>query len=310
MNRREFLKCAGSVASVTAAGAETLRGARANQAPQYYNPARLYHVGISSWSFRNVFASTREKTFRLPGPMMTLLDFPQIIADRYQVHHLEFCSLHFAAAEPHYLGQLRREISRARARLVNIQVKTPELKTGGGLSDHNLSIRGTAVAVVKKWIDIAHTVGAESLSAGPGSINAVDLNPALDSFRQLSVYGRRRRVNVLIENHPGVEPVKIIDIIRQVDSRTLGTLPDFSNFPNPTARAAGLALLFPDALNLCHAKGISFNVQGDETTFNFKQCIEISKRYRFRGIYSVEFEGPGNPYRVVQDVINELIRYL
>ncbi|MGH9398559.1 MAG: sugar phosphate isomerase/epimerase family protein [Terriglobia bacterium] len=312
MNRREFLSSAGSMASlVAAAGTTGLWAARTPRAPQYYyDPARLLRAGVSSRSFRNFFASTREKTFRLPGPMITLLDFPGIISDRYQVHHLEFASPHFATTEPEYLAQLRKAIGRARSRLVNIPVKTREITMGAGLSDHDPSVRDAAVAAVKKWIDVAHDIRSDSVSADPGSINGADISPTLDSYRKLSAYGRLRRVDVLIENHQGAEPGEIIDIVRQVGGRTLGALPDFSNFPNPAARARGLELLFPRALTVCHAKGISFDGQGNETTFDFKQCVDISRRSHFRGIYSVEFAGPGDPYQGVQHVINELIRYL
>ena len=49
-------------------------------------------VSISTWSLHNYFQATREKDFALPGNMLALLDFPEMIADRYKVHNLEFCA--------------------------------------------------------------------------------------------------------------------------------------------------------------------------------------------------------------------------
>jgi sugar phosphate isomerase/epimerase len=308
MERREFLARCAAIASGAAAhlGAAPLRAASA--APQYYDTAKLIRVGISSRSFHNSFASTRNQDFDEPGPLMTLLDFPGIIADRYEVHRLEFVTLHFASTEPGYLIQLRRQLTRAHSRLVNIDI--PEPDTGGGLSGRDPSGRSAAVEAVKKWIDIAHQLGALSVRADPGEINPADLSPTLLSYRELCSYGRLRRVDVLIENRQGMEPGTILDILRGAGGRTGGALPDFGNFGDQAARAAGLEVLFPRALTVCHAKGVSFDAAGDETTFDFKRCIEIAKRCHFRGIYSVEYEGLGDPYQGVQNVVNELIRYL
>lgn len=85
-------------------------------------------------------------------------------------------------------------------------------------------------------------------------------------------------------------------------------LPDSGNFADATTRARGLALLFRHALTTCHAKGLEFDGQGSEGRYNFPACVEIAKRAQFRGAYSVEYAGSGEPYRGVQDAINELLR--
>lgn len=307
MERRRFLAGYAGLATVAAAqaGLGKLLGA---PAPQYYSAAKLLRVGVSSWSFRNYFSSTRVEDSRAPGPMIVLLDFPEIIADRYQIHHLEFAAAHFASRESAYLAQLRRQLGRARSRLVNIDI--PSANDGGGLSDRDPSARRAAVEAIKQWIDVAHVLGGASVRANPGAINPADLSPTLASYRELAAYGRLRRISVLIENEAGLDPGSLIDIVREVGSRELGALPDFDTFSSPAARAAGLDLLFPHAPAVCHASGVSFDAGGNETTFDFKGCIEIAKRLRFRGIYSVEYGGTGDPYQGAQHVINELIRYL
>lgn len=240
---------------------------------------------------------------------MTLLEFPRAIADRYEVHHLEFSSLHFDSVEIAYLEQLRREVRRAGARLVNIQVGSQELETGGGLSDRDPAIRGTAISEVKRWIDAGRGAGAQAVSVDPGVVNTADLSPVIDSFRVLTAYARVRRVALLIESRRAA-PKDIVEIISAVGGGHLGALPDFAAFSTPAARAAGLALLFTHAPVLCHASGVSFDRRGDEITFDFQQCIQIARQRRFRGVYSAVFSGPGDPYQGVQHVLNELIRYL
>ena len=118
---------------------------------------------------------------------------------------------------------------------------------------------------------------------------------------------------MIIENHGGVgseHPEQLVKLFKSVNSRYLGALPDFGNFPDAETRARGLSLLFPYAPTICHAKGLEFDAQGNEMKYNFPSCIEIAKHARFSGVYSVEFEGEGDSYQGVQNVINELLRDL
>jgi sugar phosphate isomerase/epimerase len=61
---------------------------------------------------------------------------------------------------------------------------------------------------------------------------------------------------------------------------------------------------------VCHAKGLDFDASGNETKFDFPKCIEISKKAGFKGIYSIEYEGAGDPYVGVQRTLDELLKYL
>lgn len=311
MKRREFLaRCSAAAGlAVVAGGAPVAVAAASSGAPQFYNTAKLFRVGVSSWSFRNYFSSTRAPGFDAPGPLITLLDFPQIVADRYQIHRLEFAAAHFASRESAYLVQLRRQMERARSRVVNIDVPG-ETEAGGDLSSRDPAARHAAIAAVKQWIDAARALGAPAVSTDPGAVNPADLSPTLDSFRDLTAYGRLRRVDVLIGNRAGLDSGNIVDILREAGGRGAAALPDFAQFPDAAARDAGLEILFPRAPVLCHASGVSFDAEGNETTFDFKSCVEMAKRFRFRGIYSVVYEGTGDPYQGVQHVVNELIRFL
>jgi len=85
---------------------------------------------------------------------LVLMDFPELIVDRYKVRNLEFAAPHFASLEPTYLDELKGKLVRAGARLVNISVDIPELQQGGGLSDPNAEVRESAITASKKWIDI------------------------------------------------------------------------------------------------------------------------------------------------------------
>ncbi len=310
MKRRDFLSRAASLGLGAGFARRTPASTQRHRVPTYYDTRKLYRVGVSSNSFRNYFPATRSKRFNLPGPALALLDFPQMMADRYEVHNLEFLAAHFASTEAAYVIELRRQLGRLRSRLINIQVDGPELNSGGGLSDRNPAVRGAAVDAVKKWIGVARSLSARSVCAGPGNLNPADLTPTVEAYRQLVAYARSREIHILVENREGLEPDEMLTVIRGVGGYFIGALPDFGGFANEAARVAGLRALFQHAPALCHAVGAAFDEVGNEKAFDFQGCLEISKQLRFRGIYSVDYKGTGDPYQGVQNVINELIREL
>jgi hypothetical protein len=56
------------------------------------------------------------------------------------------------------------------------------------------------------------------------------------------------------------------------------------------------------AFTVCHAK---LNAR-----FDFARCIKISKEVGFKGVYSIESGGQGDPYEAVRKVLDELLKYL
>ncbi|HKS95023.1 MAG TPA: sugar phosphate isomerase/epimerase family protein [Terriglobia bacterium] len=318
MKRRDFL-----TRFATAAGASLLGAAAAEGVVQHPQgrrhgarrrvPDRFTRLGISSWSFHDFFLSTRDQDSTLPETRIVLMDFPEMIADRYKVHNLEFVAPHFASLEPLYIEELKGKLLRARSRLINIPVDIPGLAQGGGLSDPDPQVRIVAVVASKKWIDIAKALGGRSVRCDPGKLNPDDLSPTIESYKELAAYGRSKGVAVLIENHGGVgseHPDELLRIFQAVGGSFIGALPDFGNFPDQATRERGLPLLFPYARTVCHAKGLEFDASGNETKFDFAKCMEIAKHAGFKGVYSIEYEGSGDPYDGVQKVVDELTRYL
>jgi len=315
MLRRDFLSLlAGTpLAAGFLNSAQARRGASQGHASRQSSGDKRERISISTWSLHNYFQSTRENDFNLPGAMLALLDFPEMIADRYQVHNLEFCAPHFASTEPAYWVELRSRLIRTRSRLINIPVDIEEIWTQGGLSDPDRKVREAAVAASKKWIDIAAKLGSRSVRCDPGKMDPQHLGPTVESYKALGAYGQSKGIKVIIENHGGVgseHPEELVSLFKRVGTTLLGALPDFGNFPDEPTREKGLPLLFPYAHVVCHAKGLEIDASGKETKFDFPKCVAISKRAGYKGIYSIEYEGPGDPYEGVQKVLDELLNCL
>src|SRR5262245_16164519 len=154
MNRRDFLtKIAGGAAFASWAGTKNaipLLALKPGDASTTLRADKRSRVSISTWSFHNYFPSTREKEFNLPVKTLALLDFPGMIADKYNVHKLEFCAPHLASTEQSYLQELKDRLAKAQSRIVNIQVDIDEISTKGGLSDQDNTVREKAIKGTKK----------------------------------------------------------------------------------------------------------------------------------------------------------------
>ncbi|HUY14173.1 MAG TPA: TIM barrel protein [Terriglobia bacterium] len=315
MDRRDFLVRWGQAAAAGLMGGTDLAALarRRRRVVHHYVPGPRSRIGVSTWSFHRFFVTAKTKGTIPYNQQLALLDFPGMIAERYKVHNLEFAAPHFASTEAAYVTELRNQLVRAHSTLVNIPVDIDELWTGGGLSDPNPVIRNAAIGEVKKWIDMAHTLRGRSVRADPGKFDPQNPAPTVESYRQLVAYGKPLGIFVLIENHAGIGyqfPDELANLIKRVGSPYLRALPDFGNFLDETTRLRGLRLLFPLAISVCHAKGLKFDAQGQETQFDFGECVAISRQLGFKGIYSVEFEGPDDPYAGVENVVNELAKYL
>lgn len=294
MNRRHFLAAAASV-PLLRAGKRSASQAR---------------IGISSWSFHNLFTATRDTDAPKPSAPLAALDFPDMIASRYDVHELEIVAPHFESTGMTYLAKLKARLAEARSRIVNIPVDIPDLEQGGGLSDKDPMVRDRAIAACMKWIDVAHEVGAASVRCDPGKMDPADPGPTVTSYHKLGAYAASRGLKVLIENHGGVgseHPEELVRIFRLAGTG-VGALPDFGNFPDEATRKRGLPLLLPYASTVAHAKGFEFDGAGNEKRFDFARCVAQARAAGFHGVYSIEFEGPGDPYDGVGKVVAELQR--
>jgi sugar phosphate isomerase/epimerase len=314
MLRRDFLaRLAAGAASVGlgrsgspfADVAQTHAGATAS--------AKLERIAISTWSFHNYFRATRRSDSNLPGPMLALLDFPEMILDRYKVHHFEFCTTHFGSTEPAYLREIKSALVHTRSTIVNMPVDIKECGREGTFSDPDRKKRRAALEAVKPWVDVAHTLGVRSVRVGPGKVDRKNLARTAESYQALAVYAQARGVHVMVENHGGFgaeHPEELVKLLKLAGPGRIGALPDFANFPDEPTREKGLRMLFPYAPTVCHAKGLEFDADGTEKGYDFPQAMAIAKKAGFRGVYSIEFDGPGDPYAGIQKTLDELLKYL
>ncbi len=311
MNRRRFL--GQSAAGALACGLGTKLGwARSSPGGGSSEAETRKRLGVCSWSHHGFFPRTRPKDFKWPGEMLDLRRYPELLVDRYKVHNFELCNTHFESSEPSYVRDLKAAIRKVHGTVFSMPVDYEADWQGKGLCDTDDAQWKREIEERKKWIDIAAELGAQAIRPNPGgTVETTDLSRAIAAYKALGEYGKSKGVKVLIENHGMVagKAENIVAIIKGAGPDWVGTLPDFGNFPEAD-RYRGLELMFPYAKTSAHARGLKFDENGDETEFDFKRCLEISRKGGFKGVYSAEFAGPGEPFEGTQKILDELVKYL
>ena len=259
---------------------------------------QLERVCVSSWSFHTLFERNNGNP---AAPLMDVRDFPEMIADRYHVHNVEIILPHFLAAEPSLIRDFKGRLEKAHSRLVNMPLDYGQLWNKPALSSTAPTERDAALALYRKGIDVAHDLGSPSVRCDPGNVNLDDPSLTIDSYRQLASYARGKGIRVVVENHG--EIAKSPDTLVQIlNAAGVGALPDFGNFPDQATRDRGLRLLFAIAGDVAHAKL--------RDGLDFPRCLQIAKDAGFRGVFSIEAGGRGDPYQEVQTIADALVQNL
>jgi len=171
--------------------------------------------------------------------------------------------------------------------------------------------RNDAVNSHSKWIDAAAALGCHSIRVNLFGKDAEhDFNQwketASDGLRKLSELAAKSNINVIVENHGGLssDAGKLLHVIRNVNMKNCGTLPDFGNFCTKREggerwsgdciekydKYKGVAEMLPFAKGIS-AKSYDFDFAGNETTIDYVKMLKAVKDSGYTGFIGVEYEG-------------------
>jgi sugar phosphate isomerase/epimerase len=262
------------------------------------NNSKLQRLGVSTWSFHTFFERDAKDPAKV---LMDVLDFPEMIADRYQVHAIEVVLPHFADPSPERIAEFKARLAKARSRVVNMPLDFGVLWNKPAISSPDRAERDAALAMYKTGIDTAQQIGSPTVRCDPGVVNLDDPSLTIDAYKQLAAYAGARGINVVVENHGPIakDPEALVAILKAAG---VGSLPDFGNFPDEETRERGLRALFPLAGDLAHAK----LREGQD----FGRCVRIANESGFTGVFSIEASGKEDPYAEVQTIADALVANL
>jgi sugar phosphate isomerase/epimerase len=277
-NRRNFIKTTIAATAGTMLVSPVLGGIAAKESP--------FKISLAEWSLhKTLFAKE-----------MTNLQFP-VVSRELGIDAVEYVNQFFKeqAKDEKYLAELNKITKNEGVTNVLIMCDGE-----GMVGAPEKAERIKTVENHKKWIDAAAFLGCHSIRVNAGSKGSYEEQQKLaaDGLRMLCEYGDTKKINVLVENHGGLSSNGdwLSGVMKLVDHKRVGTLPDFGNFTinhetgEEYDRYKGVEQLMPYAKGVS-GKSYAFDAQGNETKMDYYRLMKIVKDSGYKGYVDVEYEG-------------------
>ncbi|WP_254512949.1 TIM barrel protein [Anatilimnocola floriformis] len=253
----------------------------------------LFKISLAEWSLnKSLFGRTDWK--------ITNMDFARVAKEEFGIEAVEYVNQFFKdkAKDTAYLGELKK-------RSDDLGVKTLLIMCDGegALGDADEKKRTQAVENHYKWVEAVKYLGGHSIRVNAQSSGTYEeqIDRAADGLRKLSEFGDTHGINVIVENHGGnsSDGEWLSKVMKKVDHKRCGTLPDFGNFNIGNGkvydRYKGVDELMPFA-KAVSAKSHDFDADGNETKTDYKKIMEIVvKKHNYHGYCGIEYEGSRLP---------------
>jgi L-ribulose-5-phosphate 3-epimerase len=272
MLRREFLSTAVAGLAASAALADAAK-------------KPLFKISLAEWSFHRALFAKK----------MTNLDFPVVAKKDYGIDAVEYVNQSFKdkAKDAKYLAELKKRCADNGVTSVLIMCDGE-----GSLGDPDETKRTRAVENHYRWVEAAKTLGCHSIRVNAHSAGSYEEQQKLaaDGLRRLGEFGGKHGINVIVENHGGLSSNGqwLAGVMKLVDSKRVGTLPDFGNFGlgggKTYDRYKGVKEMMPYAKGVS-AKSHDFDGEGNETHTDYRKMMAIVLDAGYRGYVGVEYEG-------------------
>ena len=247
-----------------------------------------------------------------------LLGFPDLVKNTYGINGAEYWSIPFMGRENDrdFLNDIKRRsddngVDNLIILVDDIDIKT--MQSGPSLASSNKNDRDTAIDYHKKWVDVAKNIGCHSIRINLRSEeenNQKILENSSESISRLIEFSKQDNISIVIENHGGItgDADWLVSLMENVDSKHLGTLPDFGtynfcikrgnlnfqslseNCENQYDKYLGVKKLMPYAKGVS-AKSHEFDKDGEELSTNYSRMIKIISESNYKGYITIEYEG-------------------
>lgn len=256
-------------------------------------------LGLTEWSLRTRFN-------RKYNPMR-MMDFPCVTYGEFGLKAVELYNVWLKSFDLEYLEGIRTDAAHVEVDLWGMSVDGT-----GNLSSLNEEERKIAITNANAYCNIAKHLGLPYFRVNTGGEPREKwmLQKCIDSYQQLASQAERYGVKIVIENHGGVstDPDAIVQIIKEVDSKWIGTLPDFGNFDKEIVYE-GISKIAPYAV-ACHAKFIDFDESGEEKNINMKRMLKVLRDCGFDGKLAIEWGGSGDDHEGILKGIALIKKYI
>jgi L-ribulose-5-phosphate 3-epimerase len=240
----------------------------------------LYRISLAEYSLHRMIAAKE----------LDPLDFAAYTKEQFGIDAVEYWNRPFftKAADSAYIGEMKKRAEDAGVKSLLIMIDGE-----GNLGDPDDAARTKSVEKHYKWVEAAKQLDCHSIRVNAGSRGTYDeqLELAADGLRRLSEFAAPLNINVIVENHGGLSSngAWLAAVMKKVDLKNCGTLPDFGNFGNYD-RYQGVTELMPFA-KAVSAKSHDFDDEGNETRTDYFRMMKIVVDAGYNGYVGIEYEG-------------------
>lgn len=303
MNRRSFLKNTGKLGiALSLPAIYSFHTLDFLTSESLIDKHPFFKLSLAQWSLHN--AIKRDKT-------LDALDFSKK-AKELGFDAVDYVNQLFSidhSNRTYSINNLVKELN-IRSKDNGIENSILMVDNEGGLASASQVKRDKAVENHARWVDAAAGLGCNSVRVnllGPGTENDFNLwkEASVDALGRLAKYAEGSNINVIVENHGGMssDAGKLTQIMREINLKNCGTLPDFGNFCTKTDNDKqwgkciekydcyqGVEELMPFAKGVS-AKTYDFDSKGNETSIDYLKMLKIVKDSGFNGYIGIEYEG-------------------
>ena len=275
VSRRQFLTQTGLAAGALTSGAAWAKDVAPLQ------------ISLAQWTINRELRSGK----------IDNLDFAKVAAE-HGIHAVEYVNQFFMdkAKDANYLGEMKKRAADQGVKSLLIMCDRE-----GNIGDPDAAKRRQTVDNHRKWLDAAKFLGCHSVRVNAGSSGTWDeqVKLAADGLSRLTAIGAKMGLNVIVENHGGLSSNAdwLVEVIKKVDHKRCGTLPDFGNFRIKPGESydsyRGMQKLLP------FAKGVSvkdrvWDDKGKQFALDYDRMLKLVNASGFRGYCGIEFGGYAN----------------
>lgn len=272
-SRRRFLATSAALAAGVASGLSSSMARSEEKQP-------LFKISLAEWSLhRTIF-----------GGKLNNLDFAKAAKEDYGIEAIEYVNQFFKdkAKDQAYLADLK-----SRADGLGVKTLLIMVDGEGNLGDPDENKRKQAVENHYKWVEASKFLGGHSIRVNAASSGSYEEQRKLaaDGLRRLSEFAATHGLNVIVENHGGLSSNGkwLAEVMKLVDMKNCGTLPDFGNF-HDYDRYQGVTETMPFA-KAVSAKSHDFDAEGNETHTDYFKMMKIVLDAGYHGYCGIEYEG-------------------
>jgi len=255
-------------------------------------------LACETWSFRDLIRSGNLELTAVPA-----------FYKEQGIPGVSYNDSFFKTTDDAYIDQVKAAVAAAGRVVVSYIIE-------GNIALADESRRRQQIEADKQKMRAAARLGAPLVRINVGATgreNADDtlgIDRVIQAFNQdLIPLAKELNLRISIENHGGVsmKAANVVKIIKGTDSKWVGALVDFGNFPLQH-KYAEVELVAPFAF-ATHVKVNVFDDSGEAKEYDFPRLLSMMKQNHYQGPISIEYEGKGDPVEGVRKTKALILKY-